>query len=85
MHYAAFRGNIKTIDLLVQNFANVQALSYNGLNMLHKGAQGNSPNSIIYFNKKHKIDIASTNNEGLNALHYAAFKIFMVTQHYITL
>ena len=72
LHYAAFRGNIKTIDLLVQNFANVQALSYNGLNMLHKGAQGNSPNSIIYFNKKHKIDIASTNNEGLNALHYAA-------------
>ena len=72
LHYAAFRGNIKMIDLLIQNFANVQALSYNGLNMLHKGAQGNSPNSIIYFNKKHKIDIASKNNDGLNALHFAS-------------
>ena len=71
LHYAAFRGNIKIIDLLIQNSADVQALSYNGLNMLHKGAQGNSPNSI-YFNKKYKIDIASTNNEGLNALHFAA-------------
>ena len=72
LHYAAFRGNIKMIDLLIQNSADVQALSYNGLNMLHKGAQGNSPNSIVYFNKKHKIDIASKNNDGLNALHFAA-------------
>jgi palmitoyltransferase len=40
--------------------------------MLHKGAQGNSPNSIIYFNKKYNIDIASTNNDNLNAMHFAA-------------
>ena len=72
LHYAAYRGNIKVIELLIQNSANVNALSYNGLNMLHKGAQGNSPNSIIYFNKKFKIDISSTNNDQLNALHFAA-------------
>ena len=72
LHYAAYRGNIKVIELLIQNSANVNALSYNGLNMLHKGAQGNSPNSIIYFNKKYKIDISSTNNDQLNALHFAA-------------
>ena len=72
LHYASFRGNIKIIKILIQNFANVQALTYNGLNMLHKGAQGNSPNSIIYFNKKYNIDIASTNNDNLNAIHFAA-------------
>ena len=72
LHYASFRGNIKIIKKLIQNFANVQALTYNGLNMLHKGAQGNSPNSIIYFNKKYNIDIASTNNDNLNAMHFAA-------------
>ena len=72
LHYAAYRGNIKVIELLIQNSANVNALSYNGLNMLHKVAQGNSPNSIIYFNKKFKIDISSTNNDQLNALHFAA-------------
>ena len=72
LHYASFRGNIKIIKILIQNFANVQALTYNGLNMLHKGAQGNSPNSIIYFNKKYNIDIASTNNDNLNAMHFAA-------------
>ena len=72
LHYASFRGNIKIIKILIQNFANVQALTYNGLNMLHKGAQGNSPNSIIYFNKKYNIDIASTNNDNLNSMHFAA-------------
>ena len=72
LHYASFRGNIKIIKILIQNFANVQALTYNGLNMLHKGAQGNSPNSIIYFNKKYNIDIRSTNNDNLNAMHFAA-------------
>ena len=72
LHYAAFRGNIKVIKLLIQNNANIQALTYNGLNMLHKGAQGNSPNSIIYFNTKYKMDLTSTNNEQLNALHFAA-------------
>ena len=72
LHYASFRGNIKIIKILIQNFANVQALTYNGLNMLHKGAQGNSPNSIIYFNKKYNIDIGSTNNDNLNAMHFAA-------------
>ena len=72
LHYASFRGNIKIIKILIQNSANVQALTYNGLNMLHKGAQGNSPNSIIYFNKKYNIDIASTNNDNLNAMHFAA-------------
>ena len=72
LHYAAFRGNIKTIKLLIQNSANVQAISYNGLNMLHKGAQGNSPNSIVFFNKKYNIDLTSSNNDNLNALHFAA-------------
>ena len=72
LHYAAFRGNIKIIKLLIQNSADVNAVSYNGLNMLHKGAQGDSPNSIVYFNKKYKIDLASTNHDKLTALHFAA-------------
>jgi len=72
LHYAAYRGNIKLIEFLIQNKADVHALSYNGLNMLHKGSQGNSPNSIIFFNKKYNIDISSVNNDGLNALHFAA-------------
>ena len=71
LHYASFRGNIKIIDLLISNGADVKALSINGLNMLHKAAQGNKPSAIIYFNKKYNIDLNSTDNDQLNALHLA--------------
>lgn len=71
LHYASFRGNIKIIKLLISNHADINALSLNGLNMLHKAAQGNKPSAIIYFNKKYNIDLNSTDNDNLNALHLA--------------
>ena len=52
LHYASYRGNIKIIKLLIENNADVNALSYNGLNMLHKAAQRNQPSAIVYLNKK---------------------------------
>ena len=59
LHYASFRGNIKIIKLLIQNHAEINALTSNGYNMLHKAAQGNKPSAIVYFNKKYKIDLKS--------------------------
>ena len=72
LHYASYRGNIKMIELLISNHADVNALSINGLNMLHKAAQGNKPSAIIYFHKKYNIDLNSTDNDQLNALHLAS-------------
>ena len=72
LHFASFRGNIKIIKLLISNHADLKALSYNGLNMLHKAAQGNKPSAIIYFYKKYNMDLeAVENNKKLNALHLA--------------
>ena len=72
LHFASFRGNIKIIKLLILNNAEINALSYNGLNMIHKAAQGNKPSAIIYFNKKYNMDLNATdNNNKLNALHLA--------------
>ena len=71
LHYASFRGNMKIIKLLISNFADIKALTTNGLNMLHKAAQGNKPSAIIYYNKKYNIDLYSTDNDNLNALHLA--------------
>ena len=62
LHYASFRGNIKIIKLLIENNAEVAAISYNGLNMLHKAAQGNQPSAIVYFNKKYNINLESSDN-----------------------
>ena len=69
LHYASFRGNIKTIKLLIENNAEINAQSSHGLNMLHKAAQGNQPSSIVYFYKKYNFDIEATDNNKLNALH----------------
>ena len=46
LHYASFRGNIKIIKLLISNYADINALSNNRLNMIHKTAQGNKPSTI---------------------------------------
>ena len=71
MHYASFRGNLKIIKLLIENSADINALSINGLNMLHKAAQGNKPSIIVYYNKKYNMDLNSTDKDNLNALHLA--------------
>lgn len=72
LHYASFRGNIKIIKLLIENNAEINAVSSHGLNMLHKAAQGNQPSSIVYFNKKYNFDIEATDNNKMNALHLSA-------------
>ena len=72
LHYASFRGNIKIIKLLIQNHAEINALTSNGYNMLHKAAQGNKPSAIVYFNKKYNMDLDSVEENQQNALHLAA-------------
>ena len=71
LHYASFRGNLKIMKLLISNHADINALSLNGLNMLHKAAQGNKPSAIIFYNKKYNMDLNATDNDNLNALHLA--------------
>ena len=72
LHYASFRGNIKIIKLLIENHAEINALTSGGYNMLHKAAQGNKPSAIVYFNKKYNMDLMSTEENNMNALHIAA-------------
>ena len=71
LHYASFRGNIKMIKLLIENYAEINALSSHGINMIHKAAQGNKPSAIIYFNKKFNMDLRDLEENHMNALHLA--------------
>ena len=73
LHYASFRGNIKIIKLLIENYADINALSSNGYNMIHKAAQGNKPSAIVYFNKKYNMSLEATDENSMNALHLAAY------------
>ena len=72
LHYASFRGNIKIIKLLIDNYADINVLSSNGYNMLHKASQGNKPSAIVYYHKKYGISLESTDENLMNALHLAA-------------
>ena len=72
LHYASFRGNIKIINLLIANHAEINVLTSNGYNMIHKAATGNKPSAIIYFNKKYNMDLESTDENKMTALHLAA-------------
>ena len=72
LHYASFRGNIKIIKLLIENHADINALTSNGYNMIHKAAQGNKPSAIVYFNKKYNMDLETTDENQMTALHLAA-------------
>ena len=71
LHYASFRGNIKVIKLLISNYAEINALTNTGYNMIHKAAMGNKPSAIIYFNKKYNMSLEDTDENQMNALHLA--------------
>ena len=73
LHYASFRGNINVIKLLIENYADINALSSKGFNMIHKAAQGNKPSAIVYFNKKYNMSLEATDENSMNALHLAAY------------
>jgi ankyrin repeat protein len=40
MHFAAFKGNINAIEVLINNGGNIHQKNGFGLNMLHVSAQG---------------------------------------------
>ena len=71
LHLSSFRGNIKIIKLLIANHAEINALTSNGYNMIHKAAMGNKPSAIIYFNKKYNMSLEDTDENQMTALHLA--------------
>lgn len=49
IHYASFGGNLDIIKLLIENGADITKKTEKNLNIIHYCAQGNSPNSLMYF------------------------------------
>ncbi len=73
LHYAAFRGNLEIIKILIENGADHTAKNTRGLNILHIAAQGDQPEVLIYFKEKYGMDINETDNNGSTPLHWACF------------
>jgi len=52
MHYAAFKGCLKSCQILVDQGANYKAINGFGLSMMHVAAQGDAANTLYYFYSK---------------------------------
>ena len=84
IHFAAFKGDIKMIKLLIENGADIYATTNRQLNIFHYSAQGNKPTSLMYFylnyfyltsEKDEKIIelIKAKDSGGSTPLHWAAY------------
>ena len=71
--YAAYRGNLKIIQNLINNGSLLNCTSKSGLNVIHMAAQGNNPNIIIFFKEKYNFTINKKDNNGNTPLHWACY------------
>ncbi len=73
LHYASFRGNVKLCEKLIENFADINLINNNGLNVIHMAAQGDQPATMVLFKEKYKMDPQTNDNVLSSALHWAAY------------
>ena len=74
LHYASLKGNIKIIKLLIENNANINEVTNTKLNIIHFAAQGNQPNSIVFFHENYpELNLDSKEEEGKTPFHFACF------------
>ena len=71
--YAAFRGNYKIFQKLLDNGAYLNSTNISGLNVLHLASQRNCLNIIASLMEKYIFNINSQDNNGNTALHWAVY------------
>lgn len=47
LHFGSFRGNVNMIRSLIKYQADIRALNFYGLNVMHVAAQGDQPVSLV--------------------------------------
>ena len=73
IHYAAYKGTIKLISLLIDYKANYLITNDHGLSILHIAAQSNNVNILAYLHEYHNFSYSSTDKAGATSLHWAAY------------
>jgi hypothetical protein len=73
IHYASFRGNVKVIEKLIENGADMTIKNNNGLNVIHMAAQGDKPNVLVYFKEKHGMKIDCLDAVNSTPLHWCCY------------
>lgn len=73
LHYAAFRGNIPIIKLLISHGANPFVKDKDGHNVIHIAAQGDQVATIYYFITNYNFDLNDRDKRESTPLHWAAY------------
>ena len=73
LHYAAFRGNIKILEKLIENGADISIKNNSGLNVMHMAAQGDQPNVLVFFKEKFDLKISCLDSVMSTPLHWASY------------
>ena len=73
LHYASFVGNIKLINLLIQNGADISIKTNNNFSMIHLAVMGNKITPLYYFNQKYKVDLNTNDSKDNTLLHLATY------------
>ena len=71
--YAAYRGNIQIIEILIEKGADYHDTTNKQLNVIHMASQGDNPNVIIYFKDKYNMSILDVDINGNTPLHWACY------------
>ncbi len=58
---------------MIENGADYNLKSPKGLNVLHLAAQGDKPESLIFFKEKYNMDITEKDLNGSTPIHWACF------------
>ena len=73
IHYASNKGNIKLLQLLIDNGANVDAITNTEKNVMHFAAEGNQPSMLIYLLTEQHQSTQSVDENGSTPLHWACY------------
>jgi len=71
LHFAAYKGNFKALEMLCNYGADYSKITNNGQNVLHLAAQGGMVESFIYFQSL--IDINCIDEKQSTPLHWACY------------
>ena len=82
LHFAAFKGCLKSCQILVENGANMKVVNANGLSMMHLASQGDAANTLYYFHMM-DLEINKQDLRGSTPAHWACFMQSEVALSYL--
>lgn len=73
LHYAAFRGNLKIVEKVIELGGDILIKNNNGLNVMHMAAQGDQPNILVFFKEKFDMKVNCLDAVMSTPLHWACY------------